>query len=161
MRPYEIATAAVLIGIAAVAMFDSRNGAFIAEGGVAPGGIRSGFFPFWASFLVALGAVLVIVRTLRAPEPGKSPFAGREGVKSVVKLILPMLLVVFLMNYLGFYIVTAMYLAFFMRYVGNYRLPWVLGTALAAPVVIFFLFERFFRVPLEKSDLYQLGILPF
>lgn len=142
-------------------MFDSRNGAFFAEGGTAPGGIRSGFFPFWASFLIALGALVILIQALRAPSPGKAPFSGRDGVTAVVKLILPMLLVVLLMNYLGFYIVAALYLAFFMRSVGRYRWPWVLGTALGAPVVIFFVFERFFRVPLEKSDLYPLGILPF
>ncbi|MGH2449705.1 MAG: tripartite tricarboxylate transporter TctB family protein [Candidatus Limnocylindria bacterium] len=160
MRPYEIATAAVLIGIAAVAMFDSRNGAFIAEGGAA-GGIRAGFFPFWASFLIVAGAVAVIFGALRTREAGKAPFSGREGVTSVVKLILPMVAAVTLMIWLGFYIVTALYLGFFMRYVGSYRWPWVIGTALAMPTAIFFVFERFFRVPLEKSDFYTRGILPF
>lgn len=157
MKPYELATAAALIGIAAVAMFDSRKGWIITEGTVP----RAGFFPFWASFLIALGAVVVIVNVLRTTQVGKAPFAGREGVTAVVNLILPMLAAVALMNYLGFYIVTAMYLGFFMRYVGRYRWHGVIGTALGAPIVLYFVFERFFRVPLEKSDLFRLGILPF
>ncbi|MGH2377035.1 MAG: tripartite tricarboxylate transporter TctB family protein [Candidatus Limnocylindria bacterium] len=160
MRPYEIATAAALIGIAAVAMFDSRSGALIGEGG-AVRGIRAGFFPFWASFLIVAGAVGVIFGALRTREAGKAPFSGQEGVTTVVKVILPMLAAVTLMLWLGFYIVTALYLGFFMRYVGGYRWPWVVGSALAMPATIFFIFERVFRVPLEKSDLFHLGILPF
>jgi len=139
-------------------MFDSRAGALISERTRVP---EAGFYPFWSAFLVGFGALIILTTTLRAPSAGKAPFRGREGATAVLKLILPMLVAVTLMLWLGFYIVTALYLGYFMRTIGNYRWHWVIGTALATPVVLYLTFERFFRVPLEKSDFYVLGILPF
>ncbi len=160
MRPYQVATAAVIILIAAVAMFDSRASALPDTTGTAPGGLGAGFYPFWSAFLVAAASAVVVYRTLSTPQPAEGPFAGRESVIAVTKLILPMLLATAAIVWLGFYLVTGLYMGFFARFIGRYRWLWTIVPAVAVPLVLYVVFELGFRVSLPKSVLYRSG-LPF
>src|SRR5262245_53445446 len=74
VRRYELATAAVILLLAAVAMFDTRRGALPNPTPSAPGGLASGFYPFWSAALVFLGAAAVAVGTRSAPPPAAEPF---------------------------------------------------------------------------------------
>ena len=160
MRPYQLATAAVLIGIAAVAMVDSRRGALIDPTGTAPGGIGSGFYPFWSAVLMAAGAAIVIWLTLRTPQPATGVFEGRQGALSVALLIVPMVVAAIAMLWLGFYIVAALYMAFFTRVIGKYGPAWVAGSALVVTAGLYVIFELGFRVALPKS-IFQSPAFPF
>ncbi len=164
MRPYQLATAAFLIGIAAVAMFDSRRWALIASSADAPGGMGAGFYPFWSAALMAVGALIVVYQTLRNPQAAKGVFEGSQGLRDVLLLIVPMVAAIGAIDkplQLGFYVVAALYMAFFTLVVGRYRPQWALLSALAVSVGLFVIFEQGFRVPLPKSFLYDAGVLPF
>lgn len=161
MRRYQVATAAVLIGIAAVAMFDTRSGALPDASGGAPGGLKGGWYPFWSAALASLALLIVVYRTLTTPQPTQGVFTGREGVMSVLALVLPMIALVVLMDrLLGIYIAGGLYLAWFGRAIGRYRWHWVALSAVGIPVILYFVFESFFRVALPKSIWYVQG-LPF
>ena len=153
-------TAAVLIGIAAVAMFDTRAGAIpdpSAEG--VPGGLKGGWYPFWSAALGAATLLVVFYRTATIPQPEQPLFAGgRAGALDVLRLILPIIVLVLLMDrLLGFYLAGGLYLAYFGRVVGGYRWVWVAASAVAIPVLLYYLFEIFFKVSLPKSIWYTLG----
>ena len=62
--------------------------------------------------------------------------------------------------WLGFYIVTAVYVAFFMWYIGRYAIWWDAAAGLALAFVFYMIFERVFLVSLPKSIFYG-GLLPF
>jgi putative tricarboxylic transport membrane protein len=177
VRPYQVATAAAVVLIAAVAMFDSRN-AFNPSTGTAPGDVGSRWYPFWAATIMGVSAVVVAYRSLTTPQAGEGIFQRRESVFAVSKLVLPMLTYVTIIRGigwkdsatdivytvippLGFYIATALYMGGFAWWIGRYRVWWVALILVAFPIVIFVVFEIGFRVTLPKSFLYDNGVLPF
>ena len=141
-------------------MLDTRTGALPDPSAQVPGGLRGGWYPFWSAVLAALTLLIVLYRSATTPQPAQGPFGGREGVLQVVRLIVPMLVLVLVMGWLGFYIAGALYLGVFARYIGGYRWIWTIASAVIIPVVIFIVFEKLFLVPLPKSILYTQGF-PF
>ena len=161
MRPYQVATAAAFAVLAAVAMFDSRAGALVDRTGTQPGGIGAGFYPFWSASLVFLCACFVGYRAWVTPTPGTAAFQDREAVFAALKLIVPMIIATTAILWLGFYLVTALYMGLFARSIGHYRWMWVAAIMIAMPLGIYATFELGFRVGLPKSFLYDAGVLPF
>lgn len=160
MRRYQVATAAILIVIAAVAMFDTRSGALPDPGRNTPGGLRGGWYPFWSAALMAVAAGVVIVRSVRGGPSSGSLFSGAGGARHMLLLVVPMTIALVSMVWLGFYLVAALYMAFFMKVLGKYRWPWVAGASLLVSVGFFLLFEKGFLVPLPKSIFYS-DTIPF
>src|SRR6266536_6219518 len=103
-------------------MLDSRKGALIGSSRD-PGGIGSGFYPFWAAALMGVAGIVLLVRLATTPQPAEGVFAGRDSVAALLKLVVPMVTVTFAMAWLGLYVSTALYMGFFARYIGKYR--WV------------------------------------
>jgi hypothetical protein len=159
VRPYQVATAAAIVLIAAVAMFDSR-GVFSIKEGTSPGDVGPSWYPFWSAALMALGGAWVGVRAFATPSTGEGPFAGRESVTSVLKLVIPMAVYAKSFEWLGFYIATALYMGFFAWYLGKYKWWAILATALVTPLAVYLLFEVGFRLLLPKSIFYDMGF-PF
>lgn len=165
MRSYQAATAAVFVVIAAVAMFESRRGALIGATRD-PGGIGAGFYPFWSAAVMGIAALVLISRTLWAAQPAqgqgqaqeKAVFAGRESVLAVGKLVVPMVLAVAAMLWLGFYLAMGLYMGFFARSIGRYRWVWVGAVAVCVPLAVYLIFEQGFRMLLPKSILYGDGL---
>ncbi len=147
--------------VAAVAMFDSRAGALIDRTGTQPGGIGAGFYPFWSAGLVFLCASYIGYRSWTTPVPGTAAFEDRAALFSALKLILPMIVATVAIAWLGFYVVTALYMGLFARWIGRYRWHWVVLIMVLMPAAIYATFEIGFRVSLPKSFLYDAGILPF
>ena len=156
MRRYEVGTAAAILLIAAVAMFDTRGGALPTGSGGAPGGLAGGFYPFWSAALVAMFSALVIWRAVAAPLPAEGVFKDRTSVTSVLTLVVPMIIAVALIPVLGFYLMTALYMGFFAVTIGHYKWYWVIAIAVLFPVAIYLAFEVGFRVGLPKSIFYDL-----
>ncbi len=148
------------MAVAAVAMFDSRAHALPEDVQLSPGGLGPGFYPFWAAALISIAGIVVIIRALRGPQ-GAAPFESRENVYDVLRVIVPTVVAAIALFWLGFYIVTAVYVAFFMWYVGKYKIWWDIPVGIALAVLFYVTFEQGFRVALPKSLLYTAGILPF
>ena len=175
MRPYQVATAAAIVLIAAVAMFDSRA-AFNPSSGTAPGDVGARWYPFWAASLMGIAAVIVGYRALTTPQGIEGAFEGSRSLFAVLKLAVPMLGYALLIGGIGyrttdftyrivpafgFYLATGLYMGLFAWWLGHYKIWWVAAIAVAFPIVIFVVFEIGFRVSLPKSFLYTSGILPF
>jgi hypothetical protein len=175
VRPYQVATAAAILLIAAVAMLDSLA-AFSPSRGTAPGDVGARWYPFWAATIMGIAALIVAYRAFTTPQAAEGVFADREGVVSVLKLTFPMVIYAILINGvrwedgeitytvippLGFYIATALYMGGFAWWIGRYRVWWVALIIVMFPLVIYAAFELGFRVSLPKSFLYNNGLLPF
>jgi putative tricarboxylic transport membrane protein len=161
LRPYQVATAAILILIAAVAMFDTRSGALPDTSGNAPGGLKGGWYPFWSGAVIAIAGLAVTYRALTTPQPAEGVFRDRRSVTTVFQLIVPMLIVAYLMSdgLLGFYLGSGLYIAYFARVTTGYRWYWALAAGVLIPVITYVAFEYGFRAFLPKSFLYP--NLPF
>ena len=147
--------------LAAVAMVDSRAGALVDTTGTEPGGIGAGFYPFWSAAVIFGCGAVVATTARRSTQVGPAAFEGREAVFAVLKIIAPMVIATVSILWLGFYVVSGLYMALFARWVGRYRWVWVAALAIGMPVAIYVAFEVGFRVSLPKSFLYTQGLLPF
>jgi len=157
-RTADLITAAVLFAIGVVVMADSlRLGA-----GWGTDGPKSGFFPFWLGVLLLVVTAAIAVQAWRRGT-GKQ-FVTRAQLVPVGKVIAPMVVFVLLTGGVklgdvslvpatGLYVAAALYLAFYMRWVGHHGWLTVVLVAVAIPVVTFFVFEIWFLVPMPKGPL--------
>jgi putative tricarboxylic transport membrane protein len=60
---------------------------------------------------------------------------------------------VVLMQVTGLYVAAAVYVGFYMRWIGQHRWVTVVGIAVIVPVVTFVIFETWFLVPMPKGPL--------
>jgi hypothetical protein len=175
VRPSQVATAAAIVLIAAVAMFDSRA-AFSPSAGTSVGDVGARWYPFWAATLMGIASVIVGYRALTTPQGTEGAFQGTRSLFAVLKLAVPMLAYTLLIGGIGvrttdftyrivpqfgFYLATALYMGLFAWWLGRYKIWWVAAITVAFPIVIFAVFELGFRVSLPKSFLYTSGLLPF
>lgn len=149
----QAVTAGLFVLLAAVAMFDSRRGALLGAS-KDPGGIGSGFYPFWAAALLGAAGVALLVRTLRSPGTTEQVFDSRDAAYAVLQLVVPMLVAAYAIAWLGIYLTTGLYMGFFARYIGRYRWVWVAAVAIGFPLALYLAFERGFRLLLPRSVLY-------
>jgi putative tricarboxylic transport membrane protein len=156
LRPYQAATAAIFLLIAAVAMFDTRGGALPDPAGIAPGGLRGGWYPFWSAAIVAAAALFVLYRTLTTPQAAEGAFQGRAAVLDVGRFVLPMIVATILMQekLLGFYIGSAVFIAYYAGLTARYRWYWAVLAGLLIPLALYLVFEVGFRALFPKSFLY-------
>jgi len=146
MRRAEILCAAALLLLAAIALREALR-LSIGWGDIGP---RGGFFPFWLGVILASSSLYTLVQGLREPTSPK-PFVQPEARRSVLTVFLPMVAAVFLIELAGFYATACLYLLGYMRWTGRHAWATTLVISLLFPVVIFFIFERWFLVPLPKG----------
>jgi putative tricarboxylic transport membrane protein len=147
MRTADIVTASVLMLLGGVVLYDAvRLGI-----GWGTDGPRSGFFPFWlALVMVATCALILAQAAWRSP---LRPFATREQARPVLKVLWPAAAMVVLMQVTGLYVAAALYIGFYMRWIGHHRWLTVIAIAVSIPVVTFVIFETWFLVPMPKGPL--------
>jgi len=120
-------------------------------------GPGAGFFPFWLSVGVAFHAALILLRSIRAPAPtGRAaPFIDRDAWRPLLVAFLPMVAVVALIGTLGLYVGGALYLAGYMGFVGRHRGITIALVSVLVPLALFFIFERWFLLPMPKGTLLE------
>jgi putative tricarboxylic transport membrane protein len=147
MRTADLTTALILVAGGLLVIWDSlRLGA-----GWGTDGPESGFFPFWLA-VILIAACSVIGWQAQRRKTG-APFVRREQLKPVLSTLLPCAGFVVLVQFLGLYVATALFMGFYMRWIGRYG--WVLVSLLSVlfPVLTFIVFEKWFLVPMPKGPL--------
>ena len=114
-----------------------------------PDGPQSGFFPFWLSVILVVHGVAVVVRAIRRRTD--KPFVTPEQMRSVLTVAVPAAAMVLVTLFFGLYLAAALYLAFYVRWVGKHSWVTALALALCVPIATFVIFERWFLVPLPKG----------
>ena len=145
----EIAVAAVFFLLGAIVVYDSaRLGARWAEDGPQPG-----YFPFYIGLIVCLSAVVNLVLALLNRRDRDRIFVEAGQLKLVLAVLVPTALYVALIGWTGIYLASALFIAFFMRWLGKY--PWwkVAAVSIGNSVAFFVIFEVWFKVPLPKGPL--------
>jgi putative tricarboxylic transport membrane protein len=148
LRSVEIVTAAIVLLFGAIVVYDSqRLGSRWGDDGPQPG-----YFPFYIGLLICLSAVVILVRALRSRGAATS-FVSREQLKLIMVVLVPTVVYVALVGYLGLYVASTLYIAFFMWWLGKY--PWlkIVPVSVGVNVAFFLTFEIWFRVPLPKGPL--------
>lgn len=146
-RTLEMVAAGFFLLVGSVVMWDSaRTGANWGTDGP-----QSGYFPFYIGLLMNVASA---VNFWLAFKSGKSEsFVSRPQIKLVMAVFLPCLAFVALIQWLGLYLSSLLFIAFFMRWQG--RFSWVKSglTSLGVVTVLFAMFEIWFKVPLIKGPI--------
>lgn len=149
MRVADIVTASVLMLLGGLVLFDAVRLGF----GWGADGPRSGFFPAWLALIMIATCGAILVQAVLAN--GAKLFVSREQFLPVLKVLWPAVAAVALMHFVGLYVASALYMAFYMRWVGRHS--WLLVVAVSATLSVgsFLVFEKWFLVPMPKGPLEQ------
>jgi hypothetical protein len=149
MKSAELVVAALFLALGALVVYDSaRLGAKWGADGP-----EAGYFPFYIGLILCVSAVVVIVQALRM-SPGKNKgFVEVDQLRLVLAVLIPSIIYVGIIAWLGIYLASTVFIAFFMRWLGKYSWWKVAAVSIGVNVVFFLIFERWFKVPLPKGPL--------
>ncbi len=142
-RVVEILVALLLIGLAALALWDSYG-----RGAGWDNGPENGFVPARVAGILAIAAGAVLVGAVRRED---SVFVTYGQLRLVAQVFVPLFLYVLAIAFLGIYLASALFMGLFMVMLGAFRWWQVALAVVLTPLVTFWVFELQFRVPLPKG----------
>lgn len=148
----DACVALITLLIGAAMMFDSHR----IGSGWADGKLQPGYFPFRVGAIIALVSAAILVRAVLAGRRGAEAFATPQQIRPVAAVLLPTLLYIAAIQWLGIYAASALFIAGFMRASSRYGWTKAIAVGLGIAVAMFFLFEIVFLVPLPKGPLESL-----
>ena len=118
-----------------------------------PEGPRAGFFPFYVGLFIIVSSVINLMNTFR--DDDGAMFAEWGQLRQVFSVVIPTAIYVAVLPYTGLYLASMVFIAWFMRWLGKYEWKIIAAIALGMPIVTYFIFERWFLVPLPKGPIEQ------
>jgi hypothetical protein len=147
-RTVEIAVAALFFGVGAVMMLDTYQ----LGAGWAKEGPQSGYFPFRIGVIICLASIAVIVQALRSKNKD-AVFVTYARLKHVMRVLVPTLVYIGAIHFVGIYVASAVFIAGFMRVMDKYSWLKTLAVSVGLNAIFFWLFEVQFLVPLPKGPI--------
>ena len=148
-RTVELVVAALVVLFGALVVFDSiRLGQ-----GWSDDGPKAGYFPFYIGALICISGGVVFVRGFRNASLAAQPFVLRGQLALIAKVLVPTVIYVILIEFIGIYVASTIFIAFFMVWLGRYSWAKTLPVAIGVSVAFFLVFELWFHVPLPKGPL--------
>jgi hypothetical protein len=148
-RTAELATAVLFFVLGALVVYDSlRLGAGWAEDGP-----QAGYFPFYIGALICVASVVNFALAIVAARRGDRAFVEAGQLKLVLAVLVPTIIYVVAIAWMGIYVASAIFVAYFMRRLGQYAWWKVAAVALGNSVFFFLVFEVWFKIPLPKGPL--------
>jgi putative tricarboxylic transport membrane protein len=158
-RTMEIAVALILLVGCGIVIFDSARLGFGWREGEGP---APGYFPFWVAVILGIASLVNLASAVRGFGAGEI-FVSLRPFGRVLAVLVPSIVYVALIGgislgpveipALGIYVASAIFIFAFMLAVGRENPIKAAGVAVAVPVALFFMFEKWFLVPLPKGPL--------
>ena len=114
-------------------------------------GPRAGFFPFYIGLLIVVSSLINLWHGPHDNDGGL--FAEWSQLRQVLSVVVPTAIYVGSMPFTGLYLASIVFIGWFMRWLGKYSWLAVAGVALGMPIITYFIFERWFLVPLPKGPI--------
>jgi hypothetical protein len=124
-------------------------------------GPGSGYFPFYIGLILCISAAGILYQALFGKQRNTEVFVDSEQLKRVLTVLIPALVYVGVIQLLGIYVASALYIAGFMIFLGHYSKVKSIVAALVIVTIFFFMFEVWFKVPLAKGALRPLDFLGY
>jgi hypothetical protein len=124
-------------------------------------GPGSGYFPFYIGLILCISGAGTMVQALLGKKKNREIFVDNDQLKLVLSVLVPALIYVLVVQFIGLYVASAIYIALFMIVLGKYSPVKSIITALVVNVLFFLLFEVWFKVPLFKGMLDPLAFLGY
>ena len=145
----ELAVAAFFFLLGAIVIYDSvRLGAKWGADGP-----QAGYFPFYLGAIICGASAITFLLGLFIPAEKNRAFVEVGQLKLVLSVLVPSAVYVALVGSLGIYLSSALFVTFFMRWLGKYSWWKVALVSIGNSVVFFLIFEIWFLVPLPKGPL--------
>ena len=137
---------ALLIGVFGLIVIFGSLKAGINWGAEGP---RAGFFPFYIGAAIVASSAINLWNAQR-DDDGRL-FAEWGQLRQVMSVVVPTAIYVGSMPFIGLYVASMVFIAWFMRWLGKYRWVTTIAIAVGMPVLTYLVFERWFLVPLPKG----------
>jgi hypothetical protein len=153
VRTAELVMAGLFLAFGALVMWDTRRL------GVSWGddGPQAGYFPFYIGLFIVVSSVANIFRAMNLGDKGRKAFVEWGQLRMVLLVMIPTAVYAALIANpwysLGIYLSSAIYIAFFMWYLGKYSWAKIAPVSLGVVVFFFMMFEIWFKVPLPKGPI--------
>jgi len=153
VRAWEVVVAACFLVFGAIVVWDSqRLGARWGDEGP-----QAGYFPFYIGIFIIVSAAMILYNAITSGAKGRKPFVMWEQLRTILVVMVPSVLYVALMENpwlsMGMYVPSALFIAFFMRFLGKYGWLRIAAVSIGTTVAFFVMFEIWFKVPLPKGPL--------
>jgi len=148
-RGPELLVGLIIMGLAGMVITDSMRVGI----GWGDEGPQAGYFPFYIGLILLAASGTVVLTTLLKWGKSQEVFATREELVPVFQMLVPMVIYVVAMVFLGIYLPSAILIGFFMRHHGKFVWPSSLGVSIGVPLTFFLVFEKWFLVPLPKGPI--------
>jgi putative tricarboxylic transport membrane protein len=149
IKSAEIAVAALFLMAGVLVMYDSvRLGATWGDDGPKPG-----YFPFYIGLIMTVAAVMNLARGFMIPADKNPPFVLAGQLKMVLTVLVPAAVYAAAIGWIGIYVASILFIAFFMRWLGKFAWWKVVAVSAGTAVALFLIFERWFLVPLPKGPI--------
>ena len=149
VRTAELVVAGFFFALGAIVMYDSvRLGARWAADGPQPG-----YFPFYVGLIICISSAVNFVSGAMRKGKRNGSFVETHALKRVLVVLVPTAIFAAMVGWLGIYVSGALFVAFFMRWLGKFAWWKVALIAIGNSVFFFLVFEVWFLVPLPKGPL--------
>lgn len=149
VKAVEVGVAVVILLFGALVAYDSyRIGARWGDDGP-----QAGYVPFYVGLLIIASAAVSFARALRGANFGAKAFVSRGQLKLILVVLVPTVVYVGVIAWLGIYLASMLYIGCFMLWLGRYSWAISLTVALGISIAFFLTFEVWFKVPLPKGPL--------
>ena len=148
-RGAEIIVALLLLAGAATVIVDATRIGFDWREGEGP---APGYFPFYVALILGIASVMNLLAALRGRGAGEV-FVSLRPFGRVLAVLIPSIVFVGLIPYIGIYVAAAIFIVAFMLLVGRQNPIKAVAIGSAVPLALFFMFEKWFLVPLPKGPL--------
>lgn len=150
LKTAELVVAGLFLALGLIVIFDSLR---LGIGWEEVSGPRPGYFPFYIGLIVLVSALVNLVRGLLIGAEKNTTFVEVGQLKAVLTVLVPTAVFAALVGWIGVYASSVLYMGFFMRRLGKYAWWKVAAVSLGTVVVLFLVFELWFKVPLPKGPI--------
>lgn len=150
-----VALLVVLLGVVVI------TGSWKLGSGWTTDGPGAGYFPFYIGVILCLAGIGILVQGLLGKGRNHEIFVDSVQLRRVLSVLLPALVYVLAVQFIGLYVGSALYIALFMIVLGKYSPLKSVIVALGVVTLFFFMFEVWFKVPLFKGMLDPLRFLGY
>ena len=149
--------AAIIFLIGAVVVFQARK----LGSGWTDDGPGSGYFPFYIGLIVCFSALGIFYQAVFSKARDTDAFVDQLQLGRVASVLLPAVVYVLAIAFVGIYIASAIYITAFMIVLGKYPPAKSAFLGVAVSLFFFVMFEVWFKVPLYKGKLDPLSFLGY
>jgi putative tricarboxylic transport membrane protein len=148
MRKADIGFAILLLMLAVLVAWESLK----LDIGWGLNGPEGGFFPFWLSVGLGVCCVGILAQAAWNTSPALGqPLVRPGGWVPILKVAVPATAMVALTELIGLYAAAALYIGFYMRWIGKHHWLLVLVVSLGVPLASYVIFDKWFLIPMPKG----------